>query len=275
MRAAALDDPALDVLHRVADEVAQRLAAATDWGFSGRRDGQYAVDRRRRRGRRGDARSTPGSPCCRRRADARATATASLSSIRSTARRTPAVASRGSPRRCASSTTTGRRSPSSPTRRRGSGWRRCGGRAPGSGRGAWRRRDATTLDGTVVGISGLPSSEPWGWWQFRALGARPSTSDWSPRVARRLASTCSDDAHGRVGLPRRRAARARRPGARSPTPSTAISWRSTTPIVARRSLRRRRSCSTCCSATVDRRDGRRDRDHRSRAHADRRRVRTC
>ena len=30
MRAAALDDPALDALHRVADEVGLRLAAATD-----------------------------------------------------------------------------------------------------------------------------------------------------------------------------------------------------------------------------------------------------
>ncbi len=44
MRAAALDDPALDVLHHVADEVARRLAAVTDWGFSGARQGQYAVD---------------------------------------------------------------------------------------------------------------------------------------------------------------------------------------------------------------------------------------
>jgi myo-inositol-1(or 4)-monophosphatase len=44
VRGADLDDPALDVLHRVADEVARRLAAAADWGFSGRRDGQYAVD---------------------------------------------------------------------------------------------------------------------------------------------------------------------------------------------------------------------------------------
>ena len=44
MRAAALDDPALDVLHDVADEVARRFAAATDWGFSGAREGQYAID---------------------------------------------------------------------------------------------------------------------------------------------------------------------------------------------------------------------------------------
>ncbi len=44
MRAAALDDPSFDVLHHVADEVERRLAAASDWGFSGAREGQYAMD---------------------------------------------------------------------------------------------------------------------------------------------------------------------------------------------------------------------------------------
>src|SRR5687768_17115614 len=43
-RAPALDDPALDVFHHVADEVARRLGATSDWSFSGTRDGQYAVD---------------------------------------------------------------------------------------------------------------------------------------------------------------------------------------------------------------------------------------
>jgi myo-inositol-1(or 4)-monophosphatase len=44
VRAAVLDHPALDVLHRVADEVGKRLAATTDWRLSGSRAGQYAVD---------------------------------------------------------------------------------------------------------------------------------------------------------------------------------------------------------------------------------------
>jgi myo-inositol-1(or 4)-monophosphatase len=34
----------LDLFHRVADLVADRLSAVTDWGPSGARDGQYAVD---------------------------------------------------------------------------------------------------------------------------------------------------------------------------------------------------------------------------------------
>jgi fructose-1,6-bisphosphatase/inositol monophosphatase family enzyme len=44
VRAAALDDPALDVLHRVADEVGARLRATSEWALSGLREGQYAVD---------------------------------------------------------------------------------------------------------------------------------------------------------------------------------------------------------------------------------------
>lgn len=38
------DDPALTVLHRVADEVARRLGTITDWGMSGVRPGQYLAD---------------------------------------------------------------------------------------------------------------------------------------------------------------------------------------------------------------------------------------
>lgn len=37
-------DPTLRVLHGVADEVARRLAAVTDWGMSGVRPGQYLAD---------------------------------------------------------------------------------------------------------------------------------------------------------------------------------------------------------------------------------------
>lgn len=39
-----LDDPTLSVLHRVADEVADRLGTIDDWGQSGVRPGQYLVD---------------------------------------------------------------------------------------------------------------------------------------------------------------------------------------------------------------------------------------
>lgn len=39
-----LDDPALAVLHRVADEVAAVLRSVTDWGQSGVRAGQYLAD---------------------------------------------------------------------------------------------------------------------------------------------------------------------------------------------------------------------------------------
>jgi fructose-1,6-bisphosphatase/inositol monophosphatase family enzyme len=39
-----LDDRALNVLHRVADEVARRLRVVTDWGLSGVRPGQYVAD---------------------------------------------------------------------------------------------------------------------------------------------------------------------------------------------------------------------------------------
>ena len=35
---------AVETFHRAADEVAAVLRANTDWGASGRRDGQYAVD---------------------------------------------------------------------------------------------------------------------------------------------------------------------------------------------------------------------------------------
>ncbi len=37
-------DGLLDALHRIADEVAESLRTVTDWGPSGRRDGQYAAD---------------------------------------------------------------------------------------------------------------------------------------------------------------------------------------------------------------------------------------
>src|SRR5262245_19560212 len=44
MGVAALDHRDLEVLRRVVDAVADRLATMDDWGFSGTRDGQYAAD---------------------------------------------------------------------------------------------------------------------------------------------------------------------------------------------------------------------------------------
>ena len=68
-----------------------------------------------------------------------------------------------------------------------------------------------------------------------------------------------------VGLPRWRVAVHGGRVRVLPTPSNGISWPSSTPTGALPSPRRRPSCSTCCSATVGRRDGRRDRHDRPRA----------
>lgn len=39
-----MSHPALALFHEVADEIGRLLAAATDWGASGQREGQYAID---------------------------------------------------------------------------------------------------------------------------------------------------------------------------------------------------------------------------------------
>ena len=103
-----LDDPALAVLHRAADAVAEVLRDVTDWGLTGTRRGQYladvAVDE--------VAVSVlvdAGFAVLSEESGATGPATASSPSIRSTARPTPAAASRGSPRRCASVDDAGRR----------------------------------------------------------------------------------------------------------------------------------------------------------------------
>ena len=169
MRTGALDDPALDVLHRVADEVAQRLAATSEWGFSGRRDGQYSVDLdvdegaveilieagfavlSEESGQSGDGdRVVVLDPL-----DGSTNASRGIpwfaTSLCVVDDDGPAVA-------LVANQATGERL------------------AAVRGQGAWigSRRlaasGATTLDGTVVGLNSLPD-EPWGWWQSRALGA--------------------------------------------------------------------------------------------------------
>jgi fructose-1,6-bisphosphatase/inositol monophosphatase family enzyme len=168
---AALDDPALDVLHRVADVVGGRLAAATDWRFSGLRDGQYAVDvdvdevavgmlleagftvLSEESGRSGDGdRLVVVDPL-----DGSTNASRGIpwfaTSLCVVDDAGPAVA-------LVANQATGERSEAV------------------RGRGAWigdRRLTAsgrTMLAESVVGISGLPAGgASWGWWQFRALGA--------------------------------------------------------------------------------------------------------
>ena len=170
MRAAALDDPALDTLHRVADEVGQRLAAATDWGFSGGRDGQYAVDLdvddvavgllvdagfavlSEESGRSGDGdRIVVVDPL-----DGSTNASRGIpwfaTSLCVVDEGGPAVA-------LVANQATGERLEAV------------------RGAGAWIGEHRLSASGrkdigaSVVGISGLPSSRSWGWWQFRALGA--------------------------------------------------------------------------------------------------------
>ncbi len=169
MRAPAVDDPALDILHDVADEVAQRLWATSDWGFSGRRDGQYAVDvavddvavgilldagfavLSEESGRSGDGdRIVVVDPL-----DGSTNASRGIpwfaTSMCVVDENGPAVA-------LVANQATGERLEAV------------------RGQGAWvgKRRlttsGATALGGTVVGLNSLPE-EPWGWWQSRVLGA--------------------------------------------------------------------------------------------------------
>ena len=164
-----LDDPALAVLHRAADEVAAVLRSVTDWGESGVRAGQYladvAVDEvaisvlldagfavlSEESGRAGDGDRIvvldplDGSTNASRGIPWFATSMCVVDDIG------PAVAL---------------------VAHQASGERLEAVR----GRGAWsgdRRLSASGrrgLDGAVVGVSGL-TPESWGWWQFRALGA--------------------------------------------------------------------------------------------------------
>ncbi len=195
MRAAALDDPALEVLHRVADEVARRLGSVTDWGFSGNRDGQYAADvdldevavgllvdagfavLSEESGRSGDGdRLVVVDPL-----DGSTNASRGIpwfaTSLCVVDDRGPAVA-------VVANQATGERLEAV------------------RGAGAWigeRRLEAsgrTAVEEAIVGISGLPSSRSWGWWQFRALGA--AALDLGCVAAGRLDGwvDLSENAHG-------------------------------------------------------------------------------
>jgi myo-inositol-1(or 4)-monophosphatase len=195
LRAAALDDPALDVLHRVADEVAHRLRSVADWGFSGRRDGQYAADvdldevavgllvdagfavLSEESGRSGDGdRLVVVDPL-----DGSTNASRGIpwfaTSLCVVDDRGPAVA-------VVANQATGERLEAV----RGAGaW---------SGQRRLQPSGRTAIEDTVVGISGLPSSRSVGWWQFRALGA--AALDLGCVAAGRLDGwiDLSDNAHG-------------------------------------------------------------------------------
>ena len=206
MRTGALDDPALDVLHRVADEVAQRLAATSEWGFSGRRDGQYSVDLDVDEGAVEiliDAGFAVLSEESGRSGDGdRVVVLDPLDGSTNASRGIPWFATSlcvvdddGPVVALVANQATGERL------------------AAVRGQGAWigSRRlaasGATTLDGTVVGLNSLPD-EPWGWWQSRAL-RRVCARSWTGRrgFTRRLHRSLYRSRRT-VGLPRRRAPRA-------------------------------------------------------------------
>lgn len=189
-----LDDPALAVLHRVADEVAAVLHSVTDWGESGVRAGQYladvAVDEvavnvlldagfsvlSEESGRTGDGDRIAvldpldGSTNASRGIPWFAT---SICLVDDDGAAVALLANQASGERAAAV----------------------------RGQGAWiddRRlavSDRGELAGAVVGVSGLPA-EPWGWWQFRAFGA--AALDLAQVAAGALDAyvDMSDDAHG-------------------------------------------------------------------------------
>ena len=234
-RAASVASPDLDLLHRVADEVASRLADVSDWGPSGRRDGQYAVD-------------VVVDDVCVELLTAAGLAVLSEESGRSGDGDRIAVvdpldgstnASRGIPWFATSLCLVDEHGPAvALVANQATGERLEAVR----GQGAWiggRRlvtSGRTSLDGAIIGVSGLPpAGSIVGLVAVPGNGrgrSRPRTGcDWRPR---RLGG--HERARPRVlGLPRPAHCCARRPEDPSPTPSGATSWLSTTATAARRS----------------------------------------
>jgi myo-inositol-1(or 4)-monophosphatase len=193
---AALDHPDLAVLRRAADAIRRRLAQVADWGFSGRRAGQYAVDVEvddlaiavlhdagfgvvsEESGRSGDGdRIVVVDPL-----DGSTNASRGIpwfaTSLCIVDDDGPAVA-------LVANQATGERLEAV----RGGGAWVDGRRLLPSGR--------SSLDGAVIGISGMPANgTAWGWWQFRALGA--AALDLGLVAAGGLDGwvDMSDDAHG-------------------------------------------------------------------------------
>ena len=255
--------PTSHVLRRAADAVGQHLAQVADWGFSGRRAGQYAVDVdvddvvvavlhdagfavvSEESGRSGDGdRIVVVDPL-----DGSTNASRGIpwfaTSLCIVDDDGPAVA-------LVANQATGERFEAV----RGEGAWVDGRRLVPSGR--------TSLDGAVIGISGLPASgTAWGWWQFRALGAAALDLGLRRRRQPRRVGRHERRRARLLGLSRRRVCCAPRPVPVWSTSANATSSPSTPPNGALRSPRRRRRCSTSCSATVADDDRRRACRHRS------------
>jgi fructose-1,6-bisphosphatase/inositol monophosphatase family enzyme len=167
----AIDHPDLAVLRRAASAVGQRLASTDDWGFSGKRDGQYSIDVEvddvavgvlhdagfavvsEESGRSGDG--------------DRVVVVDPLDGSTNASRGIPwfatslCVVDDDGP---AAALVVNQATGHSVEAIRGAGAWSNGRRLVASGR--------ASLDGSVIGISGLPADgAAWGWWQFRALGA--------------------------------------------------------------------------------------------------------
>ncbi len=189
-----LDDSTLSVLHRVADAVAERLHAVTDWDLSDTRPGQYRADV--------DVDEVAVSILL----DAGFAVLSEESGRSGDGERIVALdpldgstnASRGIPWFATSQCVVDADGPAvALVANQASGQRIAAVR----GQGAWigDRRLAPSpclsLDRAVIGLSGLPETH-WGWWQFRALGA--AALDLSLVAAGALDGyvDMSTDAHG-------------------------------------------------------------------------------
>lgn len=164
-----LDDPVLNVLYRVADQVAARLRTVTDWTRSGRRNGQYAADvavddvavdmltgagfavLSEESGRSGDG--------------DRIVVLDPLDGSTNASRGIPWYATSmcvvdddGAAVALVVNQATGERFEAI---RGGGAWH---------GEQRMQASGCTTIGKAVVGVSGAPVGE-WGWWQFRAFGA--------------------------------------------------------------------------------------------------------
>lgn len=162
--------PELEVLHKVADAVADTLTTVTDWGMSGARDGQYRLD------------VATDDIAVALLLDAGYGVLSEESGATEAGRERIVVidpvdgstnASRHIPWFATALCVVDEQGPATAlVVNQATGTRQAAVR----GEGAWRddRRlttsGRTSLDGAVVGVSGQPEGE-WDWWQFRALGA--------------------------------------------------------------------------------------------------------
>jgi len=163
-------DHALAALHRVADALAARLSAVTDWAMSGKRDGQYLAD------------VATDEVAVGMLLDAGFGVLSEESGLSAAERDRIVVidpldgstnASRGIPWFATALCVVDDGGPVAALVVNQASGRRL---EAARGEGAWsgRRRlqpsGRESLEGAVIGVSGRPTGE-WGWWQYRALGA--------------------------------------------------------------------------------------------------------